>query len=113
MGYALASVLGCECHLGAEWIVDRVHIDWDSIELVITGEGRFDSQSSCGKVVDILYRHAAEHSIPTLVMAGTVEKHLPDRHLFTLVDCSVYEPDAVLTPEVARRRLEMAVEKSC
>lgn len=39
-------------------------------DLVITGEGRFDSQSICGKVVDGIARRTKVRGIPLLVLCG-------------------------------------------
>jgi glycerate kinase len=41
-------------------------------DLVITGEGRFDSQSLDGKVVSAVARLAARHAVPVAVVAGRV-----------------------------------------
>lgn len=110
MGYALASVLGCKCYPGAEWIIDHANIDWNNIDVVITGEGKYDRQSKFGKVVDIVHRRAADHNIPTVVFAGTVEKGIStDSNLFDIVDCSKYAPHTDLTPVTARERLCNAV----
>ena len=42
-------------------------------ELVVTGEGRFDSQSLVGKVVSGVARTAGEHAVPCVVLAGDVQ----------------------------------------
>jgi glycerate kinase len=42
-------------------------------DLVVTGEGRFDSQSLVGKVVSGVARAAGEHAVPCIVLAGDVQ----------------------------------------
>ena len=42
-------------------------------DLVVTGEGRFDSQSLVGKVVSGVARTAGEHAVPCVVLAGDVQ----------------------------------------
>ena len=44
--------------------------------LIITGEGRFDSQSLDGKCVSGVSAHAKEAGIPCVVLAGSVENGL-------------------------------------
>jgi len=111
LGYALASVLGIECHSGAEWILDRAHIDWESIALAVTGEGRYDAQSLCGKVVDAVSRRAKAHGIPTVILAGSVDSAAKNNDdSIHIVDCSDYEANRELTPDLARERLILAAK---
>ena len=42
-------------------------------DLVVTGEGRLDSQSLVGKVVSGVARTAGEHAVPCVVLAGDVQ----------------------------------------
>lgn len=74
LGAAL-SLLGTKMQKGCEMILSLV--DFDSAlcdcDLVLTGEGSFDSQSFMGKVVGSIYGHANEKNIPVAVFAGKVE----------------------------------------
>lgn len=47
-------------------------------DLVITGEGRFDSQSLCGKVVSGVGEHMKDSSAPLLVIAGSIDRKMTD-----------------------------------
>lgn len=49
-----------------------------SADLVITGEGRVDSQSFTGKVVGTLHALTAAAQVPLAVAAGIIEGPLPD-----------------------------------
>ncbi len=82
LGYALASVCGAECMSGAEAAVESLNVNWEDVELVITGEGCVDRQTANGgKLVDAIYRKAASLSIPTLILYGRREYSLPYPHL--------------------------------
>lgn len=74
LGYALL-VLGARRTPGLRTVVDAVHLDERiaAAELVVTGEGAFDSQSLRGKVPHGVARAAAEHGAPCVVLAGRVE----------------------------------------
>lgn len=48
-------------------------------DVVVTGEGHFDAQSNCGKVVGSLVDEAAAQGTPVLVVAGQVEPGRSDR----------------------------------
>lgn len=67
--------LGAARRSGADVVAERTHQDGvlAAADLVITGEGRFDAQSLRGKLVVSLAARAAEHGVPTLVLAGQVD----------------------------------------
>ena len=60
---------------GIDLILDAVGFDdiISGADLVITGEGRYDSQTSSGKVVHGITSRASARNIPVLVVAGTVD----------------------------------------
>lgn len=59
---------------GIEAVLDLVDFDGKlkNCDLVITGEGRFDSQSIRGKVVSGVSRRAKRQGVPVAVIAGSV-----------------------------------------
>jgi glycerate 2-kinase len=74
-GAALRAVLGAELISGAEHVATRV-LSADLLrrcDLLITGEGSFDSQSLDGKVVGYLLERAAAQGVPAVVVAGRVD----------------------------------------
>lgn len=108
IGYALASVIGARCFLGAQWMLDRAVIPWNDITMIITGEGCYDRLSALGKAVYTLGRTAASHNIPCVCIAGKVDKYATSEFGMRLVDTSLYMPDCPLSPAVARQRLALA-----
>lgn len=76
LGYALASVIGCECVSGAEFAVSLIEplLNSGRVELVITGEGCVDRQTvEGGKLPDAVYRAATGRGIPVLIVGGRIE----------------------------------------
>ena len=74
MGFALFA-LGAERASGLDLVADAVGLP-DRVaaaDLVVTGEGRFDSQSLRGKVPAGVARLAQEHGLPCVVLAGQAE----------------------------------------
>src|SRR5690606_18390455 len=73
LGAALLA-LGGHCESGIALVRDLTGLDaaLDSADLVITGEGSFDSQSLRGKVVAGVAAAARERGLPCLVVAGRV-----------------------------------------
>lgn len=85
LGYAMASVIGCPVVPGAQYVLDGYDIDWEQIDLIFTGEGRYDSQTLRGKVVQVVREEGRRRGIPVLVFAGCVAPccESPD-----VIDCS-------------------------
>lgn len=74
LGAALFA-LGATRRSGIELVLDAIGLAAQvaGADLVITGEGSYDAQSLRGKAVSGVARTAAEHALPCLVLAGTVE----------------------------------------
>lgn len=107
LGYALASVIGCEVLPGSRYVLDSHHIDWNRISLVITGEGRYDRQTSLGKVVNEVRTRCKIHAKPLIIIPGTVEHGCESPGI---IPADRYLPDVPLNPDTAARRLELAVK---
>ena len=74
LGAALYA-LGATMQPGIALVQEAVGLDERvaRADLVVTGEGRFDSQSLVGKVVSGVARTAGEHAVPCVVLAGDVQ----------------------------------------
>lgn len=75
LGGALKAFLKAEISRGADMVLDAVHFD-DAIkdaDLVITGEGRIDSQTLTGKLPYVVAKRAAAQNIPVVALCGCSE----------------------------------------
>ena len=78
-GGILASLLsfpeyiGCRICSGIDIILDAANFDAaiGDADIVITGEGRFDSQSLYGKAVSGVAKRAKKQNVPVIVIAGS------------------------------------------
>lgn len=74
LGAALKIFLKAEMKSGIETVLDI--IDFDAVlhgaDLVITGEGMSDRQSSCGKVVQGIGDRAKKHGVPVIALVGSL-----------------------------------------
>jgi glycerate 2-kinase len=75
MGAGLAAFFGAELRSGFELLTERTDLEERvrEADLVITGEGRLDSQSLRGKAPIALSRLAARHRKPCVAVAGDLE----------------------------------------
>lgn len=105
MGYALADVLKVPVYSGARWLLQSAPIPWEKITTAITGEGKYDRQTSAGKVVAALAEKARQLGIPAICLAGCVEQGAVAVEGVTVIDVSSYPPHEILSKEVARQRL--------
>ena len=74
MGAGVLSLLGGVLRPGIEAVLDVVTFDRlrAGAALVLTGEGCFDRQSLCGKVIDGVARRAARQGVPVVALVGTI-----------------------------------------
>lgn len=74
MGFALKYYLGADLEPGCELIMKETKLEEHikSSALVITGEGRLDSQTAMGKVPVSVAAKAKKHGVPVVAVAGCV-----------------------------------------
>lgn len=74
-GAGAAALLGGELCPGIEAVLELVRFDGllAGCDLVITGEGRLDSQSVRGKVVSGVAKHARRQKVPVIAIVGSVD----------------------------------------
>ena len=77
-GAGMLAFFGAELKPGIETVLDMVEFDrlLDGCDLVVTGEGRLDSQSLDGKVISGVARRAKQKHVPVVVIAGSVAEEL-------------------------------------
>lgn len=74
LGAALLGLLGASLRRGSERVADAIGLDAAiaGADLVITGEGRLDSQTVQGKTALGVVRVAARHGCPVIAIAGSL-----------------------------------------
>lgn len=92
LGWALASLLGAEVRPGADLLMELLglHDALEDADLVVTGEGKLDRQSTFGKGPVALAREAAGRGLPVLGIAGVVEDEARQEESFAAV-CSLVQ----------------------
>jgi glycerate kinase len=75
LGYAVATALGGRLAGGAEYFLELQNIrnELDHADLVITGEGRIDSQSFDGKGPGLIADMASRRGIPVIGICGSYD----------------------------------------
>ncbi|CAG7913811.1 Glycerate 3-kinase [Mammaliicoccus sciuri] len=80
----MLAFLNAELKRGIELVVDFVNfkdiIKENEIDLIITGEGKIDGQTSGGKVISGIAQIAKSYDIPVIAIGGTVEMPLSALH---------------------------------
>lgn len=74
MGAGCIAFLGAELKSGIEAVLDMVNFDrcLEGADLVITGEGRIDSQSLHGKVISGIAKRTSPRQIPLVAIVGGI-----------------------------------------
>lgn len=119
LGYAFMQYLGAERRNGIDLLL---HIlDFDHIlhhtDMVITGEGKADSQTLMGKLPVGILHHAQTQHIPVVLISGQVKNteellHAGFDHVICInpTDSSLVE---AMKPEVAKHRISDALFQFC
>ncbi len=98
LGAGLVAFTGARLRPGAELIMDALHFDERLIgaHLVITGEGRLDSQTArFGKGPAAVARHAKNAGIPVVAIGGSIAEETELLLLFDGLEATVVEPCAL------------------
>lgn len=82
MGAGMIAFFGAQLQMGIETVLDTVHFSEivKDADLVITGEGKLDSQSLRGKVVIGVAKRAQDAGIPVIALVGGVESDISDTY---------------------------------
>ncbi|HEV2013690.1 MAG TPA: glycerate kinase [Candidatus Dormibacteraeota bacterium] len=106
LGAGLVAFTGARLRPGAEMLMEALKLD-DKLmgaDLVITGEGRLDSQTArFGKGPAAVARHARNAGIPVIAIGGSVADETELRLLFDGLEATVVEPSP-LDEAIARAR---------
>ena len=80
MGAGVIALLGGRLTRGILAVLDICRFDEliCGCDLVVSGEGRFDSQSLCGKVIDGIGERLADTDIPFVAICGSVDRSMTD-----------------------------------
>ncbi|OUT07559.1 glycerate kinase [Campylobacter concisus] len=118
LGFAFVAFLGAKLRPGIEIITQTIALE-DEIkkaDLVITGEGRMDFQSSMGKTPTGVAKLAKKHNKPVVALAGCVQKCAKDcyKNGIDAYFCILNEPvslEEAMRKDVAIRNLKMTAEQ--
>src|SRR6202030_1431931 len=95
LGAGLVAFAGARLRPGAEMVMEAVRLEepLTGASLVITGEGRIDSQTArFGKGPAAVARHARNAGIPVVAIGGSVSDETELHLLFDGVEATVVEP---------------------
>lgn len=75
MGFAFHTFINAEMKSGIEIVLEELHFDEmiKDADLVITGEGRLDHQTSMGKAPIGVASHAKKYGLPVIAFAGCLQ----------------------------------------
>lgn len=118
LGAAFAGFLNGEMESGVQLILDQARLQEKlrGVDLVITGEGKLDGQTSMGKAPAGIALMAKEHGIPVIALAGDVSEGNSSLHesgisaYFSIVSGPV-DLDVAMDSEITRVNLRRMAEQ--
>lgn len=119
LGGALHACLGAELKKGSELVLDTIGFDGliQDADIVITGEGKIDSQTFMGKAPAGVAARAARYGIPTIAIGGIVEIENPVSSTFHAVLSIGKKPEnkeeleTAMRPDIAKNRIKNTISK--
>ena len=116
MGYAILSFLNGKLQKGIQTILSIMEFnkELDSDTIIITGEGKLDSQSMQGKVIDGIIKIAKKRNVPVIVVTGTYEGELKDYNKMGIDQIIVTNPDNIpfeIVKQKCKEQLKEAIDK--
>lgn len=117
-GYGLAALAGAKMESGIDYMLSLSDFDARLAEtsIVMTGEGKADSQTLQGKVSAGILRHARNRDVPVWLFAGKVEDReaLLKAGFGKIIDINAGQDSAQdsLDNAIAGQRLENAVRRT-
>ena len=119
LGYAFRQFLGASLERGVEMVLDAIHFDelLNGADLVITGEGRVDSQTLTGKTPYGVARRALRQGIPVVAIGGSVALDKSQAQLAGFKDVLQVTPvgmslQEAMKPEVAAENIYQTIKTS-
>ena len=115
MGGGCVAFLGAALKAGIEAVLETVDLDriLEGADLVITGEGRIDSQSVHGKVISGIARRTAPRNVPLGAIVGSIHESANQAYDLGVTamfgidrDATAFETYAPRSGEYYRRTLE-------
>lgn len=78
LGAGLLAFCGARLQPGAELVLEASDFkhQLQGASLILTGEGRLDSQSTAGKIISALARYATEEDVPVIALVGSLDHGL-------------------------------------
>ena len=118
LGAAFAGFLNSQLESGVEMILEGTQLEekLQQVDLVITGEGKLDGQTSMGKAPSGIARLSAKLNIPVIALAGDISEGNSSLHetgitaYFTIVSGPT-DLEQAMKPEVAQANLRRVGEQ--
>lgn len=118
LGFAFLSYLGATSCAGSDMVLKVTDLaeEMKNADLVITGEGRIDAQTACGKAPAAVARLAERFHVPVIGLAGAVSDdvglchHMGMTAIFPILRQPISQERAMM-PQIAQRNIAKTVEE--
>jgi glycerate kinase len=115
LGFALLAFLGARLERGVSLVLDAVRLDaaLQGADLVLTGEGRIDRQTTAyGKTLTGIGERARKAGVPVLALAGSLGRDLGDYRAAGISGVASVVPGPMPLEEAMSRGAELVEDAS-
>ncbi len=109
LGAGLIAFLGAQLIPGIDLVLDALEIEKDlaRADLLLTGEGKLDAQSACGKAPIGAARMAKKYGVPVILFAGSVPQNTAEFHREGITACFSISPGPLASKESMSRAKDL------
>lgn len=110
LGGGLMAFLNAKLVSGAEFLLNVLNFDQqiENADIIITGEGKIDSQTSHGKIISEIMKRANQQNIPIYGICGILEKGFDSDNFDKIVELSEFGDDSFRFPD---KYIDKAIRK--
>ncbi|MDD5688416.1 MAG: glycerate kinase [Elusimicrobia bacterium] len=120
IGGALKVIMNAEISSGFEILKDTTHLEEElcHCDLIITGEGKIDSQTLCGKTVRKIVDLARKHNKPVICITGSIAENADMLYsygvkgIYSIVDSPMNLSEAFLRAPKLIKRLSESIGRT-
>ncbi len=118
LGYAFLTFMSANMQSGAKLVMEAKHLEEEikTSDLVITGEGCIDKQTSMGKIPMIIAQIAKKYDVLAIGIGGSVQQEASSLHTkgmiaYFSIQCEPHSLQEAMQKEVTKAQLRLTTQE--
>ena len=118
LGYAFLTFMSANMQSGAKLVMEAQHLEEEikTADLVITGEGCIDEQTSMGKIPMIIAQIAKKYDVLAIGIGGSIQQEASSLHTkgmiaYFSIQCEPHSLQKAMQKEVTKAQLRLTTQE--